>query len=142
MNRAFSGAEVLGDRFCIYSNGTEPITLSPQYLLNCDHSNLGCGGGVLGREWEFLLHHGTTLDSCTPYVSGPGGRVPACSSKCADGSPVKLYKAKHAAHYVYTHVVKMMESLMNGGPLQMAFNVYQDFYLYKSGVYHHIAGGM
>ena len=137
---AFSGAAVLGDRYCIYSNGTEPTILSPQYILQCDTSNHACNGGILDKEWVYLMHHGTTTEQCTPYVSGKGGPVPRCPSKCADGSPVKLYKAKAAAHFIHTHVVKMLTSLYNHGPLQMAFNVYQDFFTYQSGIYHHVSG--
>jgi cathepsin B len=139
---AFSGAAVLGDRYCIYSNGTQPTVLSPQFMLNCDHSNHGCNGGILSNEWVFLMKAGTTLDSCTPYVSSAGGRVPACSTKCQDGSTIKLYHAQQAVHFIHTHLTKMMESLVNHGPLQMAFNVYQDFFTYSSGVYRHTHGGL
>jgi len=33
----------------------------------------------------------------------------------------------------------MKEALVTGGPLSVSFEVYDDFTMYKSGVYHHVA---
>ena len=36
----------------------------------------------------------------------------------------------------------MQAEIMKNGPLAVAFTVYADFPTYKSGVYHHVSGGM
>jgi cathepsin B len=89
---AFSGAEVLGDRFCIATNGTFNQDLSPEYIVECDSTDYGCTGGYLNNLWRFLSTIGTVTDTCDSYVSG-GGDVPGCPSACDDGSPLKFYKA-------------------------------------------------
>jgi hypothetical protein len=89
---AFSGAEVLSDRFCIATNGSFNEHLSPEYMVQCDSSNYACQGGYLDRLWKFLGRAGTVTDKCKPYVSGKGN-VPKCSTQCDDGSPMKFYKA-------------------------------------------------
>lgn len=134
---AFSATEVLQDRFCIATN-TFTI-LSPQYVLNCDHTDMGCNGGYLDAVWNFLTHTGTTTDSCNPYVSG-NGNVPSCSSKCANDSPLQLYKASGALQLKTVSAIQ--SDLMTNGPVQAAFSVYQDFFSYKSGVYVHRSGSL
>ena len=42
----FSATEVLADRTCIDSNAATTVVLSPQWLVSCDKTNHGCGGGT------------------------------------------------------------------------------------------------
>merc|ERR1719291_483978 len=61
---AFSAATVLADRFCVASLGSggstserrllSNLVLSPQYMIDCDGVDAGCGGGHLDDAWEFL----------------------------------------------------------------------------------------
>ena len=64
---AFAASEVLSDRFCIATNGQVNVTLSPQYLLDCDIKDHGCHGGRLDYEFQFLKDIGITTEQCTPY---------------------------------------------------------------------------
>jgi len=140
---AFSGAEVLGDRFCIATNGSVNVALSPEYILECDDTDYGCNGGYLNNEWQFLATTGTTTDACQPYVSG-GGDVPSCPTTCQDGSAIKLYKAdvKTVKLFDPSNLEAVQEDIMTYGSIQMGFQVYQDFFTYSSGVYRHHTGGL
>lgn len=53
------------------------MVLSPEAMLECDKTDMGCNGGELNRVWKFLTKTGTTTDQCLPYVSGQGD-VPKC----------------------------------------------------------------
>jgi len=140
---AFSAAEVLSDRFCI--DGGKNIVLSPQDLVSCDHTNMGCSGGQLPATWEYLKSSGIVLDTCMPYTSG-GGVSGTCPTTCTDGSAFTKYKAKSYSHIggflPFGRVDKIATEIMNNGPVQAAFEVYQDFMSYKSGVYKHVTGSL
>ena len=136
---AFSASEVLSDRFCIASHGKIDVVLSPQTLVSCDSENMGCQGGYLDKAWEYLVSNGIALDQCEPYTSG-GGDSGTCPTKCADGSQIKYYKAANYKHI--TGVSNIQTDLMTNGPVQVAFEVYQDFMSYKSGIYKHISGSL
>lgn len=134
---AFSASEVLSDRFCINSKGSVDVILSPQTLVSCDTSNMGCDGGYLNKAWQFLVNNGITTDACEPYTSG-GGDSGSCPTKCADNTPLKYYKASSFAKVPSANI----QTELMKGPVQVAFEVYQDFMSYKSGVYHHITGSL
>jgi len=140
---AFSGAEVLGDRFCIATNGSVNVEMSPEYIVACDTTDYGCNGGYLSNEWQFLASTGTTSDKCVPYTSGSGD-VPPCPSKCADGSAITLYKADASTIKLFdpNNLEAVQQDIMTYGSVQMGFSVYQDFFSYSSGVYRHLSGGL
>lgn len=66
---AFGATETLSDRFCIASNKSVDVVLSPEYLVSCDSWNMGCNGGILPWAWSFLTTDGAVTDSCSPYTS-------------------------------------------------------------------------
>jgi len=143
---AFSASEVLSDRYCIASNSTVDVVLSPQYLVSCDGYDMGCNGGNLGNVWSWMKEHGIVSDACLPYTSGAGSVEP-CPSQCADGSAFKWYRAasyKHIGSWIvfWKRVEEIQTAIMDNGPVQAAFTVYEDFMSYKSGVYKHTSGGM
>jgi len=129
---AFSGAEVMSDRFAIASNGSVNVVLSPESLVSCDKTDMGCGGGMLDTEWAYLVSTGVPTDACFPYSAGTGV-APACQTKCADGSSYKTYKASDSFHLAT--VEDIQAELLKNGPLQAAFLVYKSFLNYKSGIY-------
>lgn len=134
---AFAASEVLSDRFCI--KGKDAGVLSPQHLVSCDKSDYGCQGGYLDKSWAFLVSTGIPTDTCVPYTSG-AGQVAACSKKCADGSPLKTFKAGN--YYLTGNADKTMQDIVANGPVEAGFSVYQDFIQYKTGVYQHRSGGL
>ncbi len=50
---AFSSSEVVSDRFCIQSKGKINEVYSPQHLVDCDLSELGCMGGFITNPLIF-----------------------------------------------------------------------------------------
>jgi len=136
---AFAASEVLSDRFCIASKGSVDVVLSPEYLVDCDKSDYGCNGGYLDRSWNFLTKTGIPTDACYPYVAG-GGVASKCNSTCQDGSALKLYKAKSVVEM--SSEAEVEAELTKNGPVETGFMVYQDFISYKSGIYHHVSGGL
>lgn len=79
---AFGASEALSDRFCIASNGSIDVVLSPEDLVACDNIDHGCNGGYLAMAWRYLTNTGIVTDSCFPYSSGDGS-VPHClHGKC------------------------------------------------------------
>jgi len=128
---AFSAAETLSDRVAIASGKPSPV-LSPEDMVSCDKSDMGCSGGMLNTAWEYLKNTGIVTDKCFPYGAG-GGDAPACISACVDGEPFRKQKASSAS--AINGVGNMQKEMAANGPVQVAFNVYKSFMSYKSGVY-------
>jgi len=127
---------------CIASDSKTNVVLSPERLVACDwEGNMGCNGGVPHLAWDYMEAFGLPTDECEPYVSDKGA-VPKCPGKCADGSLMTKYKSKLLSTKHYATEEAIQEALMTDGPLEAAFDVYQDFMTYKSGVYQHTTGGM
>ncbi len=135
---AFAATEVLSDRFCI--NG-EDIILSPQDLLSCDFSDMGCGGGYLENSWDFMCNHGVCTENCWPYSSGQG-IVEQCRDTCISSGYKKEYKCNPSSIKTFSSISRVQEDIMNNGPIEAGFEVYQDFMSYGSGVYSHHSGSL
>jgi len=132
---AFGASEVLSDRFCIASNTAVDVVLSPEQLVSCDwEGNMGCNGGNPRLAWEYMEAAGLVTDDCFPYAAG-NGSAPACTHTCADGSPRTSYRAKFGSTKGFHAVEGIQTNLMQFGPIEAAFTVYDDFITYKSGVY-------
>jgi len=139
---AFSASEVLTDRFCIALSDSSFPVLSPQDMVSCDKSNYGCRGGYLDRTWRYLEQTGIVTDKCLPYSSG-GGFTEACPNRCKSSvDQWKKYKAKSGSTKHFNGVSDAQQDILQHGPVQAGFSVYQDFFSYKSGVYHHVSGGL
>jgi cathepsin B len=117
------------------------VILSPQDLVSCDTTNYGCDGGYLDLTWEWMEQTGIASDACMPYTSGTGA-VAACPTKCADGSAIKRYKVQTGTTVHIPDAPSMQTEIMTNGPIQVAFEVYQDFMSYKTGVYKHTTGSL
>lgn len=141
---AFSLAETLGDRFCIATNGSVNVILSPEYLLQCNTANYGCRGGRLPTAWSFVKRNGIPTNKCDPYTSGNGHVRSDCPNQCPNGGRLRLYSAsdyKHVGGGWFGNSVKdIQKEIMHNGPVQGAFTVYRDFMHYNGGVYKHTSG--
>lgn len=96
----FSATSAMADRLNIARNRRWPnILLAPQPVLSCynyDPSIQGCQGGDHMNTYEYIMEHGITDESCSPYqaasyyVSGtPGEIIVDCSDKlvCKNCAP-------------------------------------------------------
>ena len=124
---AFGAAETLSDRFCIVYD--TKVVLSPQYLVDCDDYDDGCSGGYLDNAWYFLTEYGVPNDTCVPYVADEQ----YCGDTCANGKSLYLYYAKDV--YEFTDPASIQAEVLSNGPIEVAFDVYTDFFYYSSGIY-------
>lgn len=130
----YSAAGVLSDRFCIKSNGTINIELSPNDLVSCDDFNKGCNGGTI-EVFRTAENQGIALDSCKPYQAARGWEVP-CTNKCINNNQAFFrYRAVKNTTTTYKDEMSIKEALFNDGPLWVAFKVEEDFYQYSGGIY-------
>ena len=151
---AFAATEVLSDRFCIASNGSVNVVLSPGDLLACEKLNLGCTMGSL-PQWAFsyIKSNGVASNDCVPYTSGDGDTQKCSKGQCTNSSIMDVTSGKNNTRYYVTaykncgsllrpssHVNEIMKCILTGGPVDATFNVYSDFESYEDGVYTHKSG--
>ena len=97
---------------------------------------MGCQGGYLNKVWDYMASNGIPKDSCDPYVSGNGNsHTGACTDQCSNQ---QFYKADNISGFGSINDAKM--NIMQHGPVQTGFTVYQDFMSYHSGIYVHKYG--
>jgi len=138
---AFGATKSFSDRYCVQTNGTFNIELSEQQLVSCNlDGEEGCAGGDPVTAMRYIAQYGLPTSTCVPYISGLNGTVPACASRCSNGSLMKLYYASILSLRWHVSISGMMQSIMTSGPVEACFDVYQDFTTYKSGVYVHKTG--
>lgn len=164
---AFGAVEAMSDRICIASHGRIKVELSSDDLLSCCQScGMGCDGGEPLAAWQFWVEHGlvtgsnyTAKSGCRPYPFPPCEHhsnrthykpcqhelypTPQCTHQCQSHytkayDSDKWYGSK--AYAVDPSVEAIQKEIMTNGPVEVAFEVYEDFLHYTSGVYQHHAG--
>ncbi|KAI1241176.1 hypothetical protein IHE44_0009642, partial [Lamprotornis superbus] len=144
---------VVADRIAIQSKGEITDNLSAQNLISCDTRNQhGCNGGSIDGAWRYLKTHGIVSYACYPsfwnkhlgpaaenqcYVSSESGKNHT-NGPCPNAyeKSNRLYRC--ASHYrVSSKETDIMEEIKNRGPVQAIMKVYEDFFLYKGGIYRH-----
>lgn len=130
---AFSSIGMLEARVKIATKNTKNYVFSPQDVVSCSPLAQGCEGGfpylVAGR---YAKDYGVVEESCSPYQGQDG----ACSTKKC----LKHYVASYSyvgGYYGGCSEEAMKKALVENGPVSVSFEVYNDFMMYKSGVYHH-----
>ncbi|RCN47329.1 papain family cysteine protease [Ancylostoma caninum] len=165
---AVSAAEVMSDRLCVQSKGRIKHQLSDTDILACcgEYCGKGCRGGWPIKAWEWVMENGvctggryTAKGVCKPYAFYPCGNhtneiwygecpksswpTPKCRKACKYGYRKRYEQDKYYAKSAYIlpndeETIKM--EIMENGPVQAVFDVYEDFRLYKSGIYKHTKG--
>jgi len=138
---AFGSTEAFADRFTIASKGAVNVVFSPEDMVSCDKSDYGCQGGYINMAWSYLEKTGVVSEECFPYGAS-SGTAPACQAKCSNGAAFKKYKCKSGSVVHPTTPAGIKAELATNGPMEGAFSVYNDFFSYKSGVYHHVSGSL
>ncbi|XP_034043645.1 cathepsin B [Thalassophryne amazonica] len=163
---AFGATEAMSDRLCIHSSGKISVEISAEDLLSCCYScGMGCNGGFPAEAWGYWTKAGLVSGGlyashvgCQPYTippcehhvngsrpacTGEGGDTPQCVKKCEPGYTPSYEEDKHygkTAYNVPSEVEQIQTEIYKNGPVEGAFTVYEDFLLYKSGVYQHVSG--
>ncbi|WAR25374.1 CATC-like protein [Mya arenaria] len=131
---AFASMGMNEARWRIMTNNTVTPVFSPQDVVECSEYSQGCEGGfpyLIGGK--YAEDFGLVLEECNPYK----GRDGTCStlSNCP-----RLYSTKYeyiGGFYGACNEDLMRINLVKNGPMAVAFEVYNDFFNYKGGVYHH-----
>jgi len=165
---AMGAVEAMSDRICIASKGNDRPHISANDLMSCCRGcGMGCEGGFPTAAWNYWVKTGlvtggtyVTKDGCRPYPFPQcehhiNGSKPACPEKteptpkcekqCQSGYEITYEKDKHfgAKAYSISHdLASIQKEIMTKGPVEVDFNVYEDFLTYKSGVYQHKTGKM
>uniref|UniRef100_A0AB38ZEA0 Venom C1 protease 1 n=1 Tax=Ectomocoris sp. TaxID=3104572 RepID=A0AB38ZEA0_9HEMI len=128
---------------------------------------IACDGGDDYRAWVFFRKHGVTTggdynttEGCQPYTVAPcehhtDGKRPdcykmpepvieKCSQECTNqkySTPMQkdLFKVSRA-YKVMSDVSEIKKEIVKHGPVQAGFTVYEDFHVYKTGIYRHTVG--
>ncbi|MBN3280377.1 TINAL protein, partial [Polyodon spathula] len=153
---AFSTAAVASDRISIQSMGHMTPMLSPQNLISCDTRNQGgCRGGQIDGAWWYLRRRGIVTEDCYPFSSsktdsasqrppcmmhsqsvGRGKRQATARCPSQSSSTNDIYQST-PAYRISSNEKEIMKEIMDNGPVQAILEVYEDFFVYKSGVYRH-----
>mmetsp|Transcript_25673 Transcript_25673/g.65244 ORF Transcript_25673/g.65244 Transcript_25673/m.65244 type:complete len:341 (+) Transcript_25673:18-1040(+) len=147
---AVSAVETFSDRRCIWlrrsTNSTDAprIELSALDLIACDREcehfhedcNQGCLGGFPELAWEWFESNGVRSAECMPYNLSKQLLCPLvpCEPPISDQP---YFTKKHYQPFGTSHI---RSELVNGGPVQSTFTVYEDFMNYAGGIYKHISG--
>lgn len=157
---AVSSSAAMGDRSCIESNGAKQLYLSDEDVMSCcSFCGNGCDGGYPLMAWRYWQTNGVVTggpydsnQGCQPYEIPPYGvsataqkpdDTPACQKTCEKSYDSTYQADKHMGGSYYSvgnGVTGMQQELFENGPIVSAFSVYEDFYNYVSGVYHHVSG--
>jgi cathepsin B len=144
---AFGATEALSDRLCIFSNGSINVVLAPQDLVSCDtaNGNAGCNGGYPIYAWDYMVSPGIVTDHCYPYTSQTGVTGTCLLSGndvCPSGNTSWAVYNAASAYAVAPNVAAIQTEIYTNGPIEVAFDVYEDFFAYTGGVYVHKTGAL
>ena len=104
-------------------------------MVTCSHNNAGCNGGLLTGTIDYLSTEGVVTSECKSYASGVGANG-ICKYWCDDLSvEYKKYYCKSGTMKIPTSKADIMDEVMNHGPMQVGFLIYDDFLLYETGIY-------
>ncbi|PAV58725.1 hypothetical protein WR25_17599 [Diploscapter pachys] len=163
---AFGCVEAISDRICISTKGkSQPIISAAELMECCADCGEGCYGGWPYEAWKFWVERGIVTGgdyandaTCQPYpfpscahsnsamdICNNGGmfKTPICSQKCQTNYSKDFNADKYyglVSYGVKNDEEAIMKELVTYGPVEVAFDVYEDFVHYKSGVYKHTVG--
>lgn len=146
---AFSTVDVLNDRLGKTDPTRMNLTASVQMLLSCSvlGTTNGCSALHVDAAWNHIhLSNGLVDNECYPYESGASGIATTCIDLINDGFN---YKCPSNKKYPKNRMIKssraypiraensndIMTEIYENGPVQVVFKVYDDFFMYKSGIY-------
>jgi len=154
----FGAVEAMSDRICVYSNGSTLVNISAYDELTCNGGG-GCEGGEAEEAFAYAVRDGVVDEQCAPYLCPDNKNdghcvltcavdqepclnfqnTPSCKKTCQNNADWK--SSKHfMTKYYDVAASKIEEEIQNNGPVAAAFEVYEDFLQYKSGVYKHTTG--
>jgi len=158
---AVATASAITDRVCIATKGKNTTQLSAQTITSCCsncYPKEGCQGGYPIQAWLYWVRQGLPTggdfgdtETCSPYLVEPcehhveGKRpkcgdivpTPKCSNTCSN-EQVDFESSKSFGKIAFrsgNSVGEIKTELIKRGPMTASFVVYDDFFLYKEGIY-------
>ena len=115
----------------------QQLDLSEADLHFCSAHGANCGGWWPGNAYNVLKTRGVPDDACFPYASAfDGSGKPSCkTSPDRDARAVKITEST-----TLVSAVDRKNWLTNVGPCCAVMYVFNDFFAYGGGVYHHVSG--
>jgi len=151
---AFGAAEAMSDRICIHLGKNVSIS-ADDLLACCDECGDGCDGGYPASAWSYWVETGLVSEECRPYPFPscdhhiPNSKnpcpssdypTPPCQSTCQNNANYNNDKHFGADSNSVTGEDDIKAEIFQNGPVEVAFDVYEDFLTYKTGVYQHVSG--
>lgn len=156
---AFSALDTATDRVAkVYEGKRGNESMSVQMLLSCvilpGNAN-GCSPASMDLGWKFIestsadqdgrIIGGIVNEACYPLESDKTGTATQCKvnsnlNRIICPSDGRLY-TKQLMNSGPGYPIRasssndLMEEIEENGPIQVAFKVYEDFFMYKSGIY-------
>jgi C1A family cysteine protease len=111
------------------------VDLSEAHLFYCLKGDPnGCVNGWWpGDAYPMVQNPGVALENYFPYVGS--------QQACAVATGWENQKVQITGFQNITGVVAIKDWIANKGPVSACFEVFDDFYSYRSGVYRHVMGG-
>jgi len=134
----FAPVEALESKILILDNLT--TNLSTQQVLSCSSAlpgNYGgsCNGGVPTDAFNYMKAVGLGGDSWFPYQDSD--QVPCPSTLPSNLAKIESYLSVTLGADNATTITNLENAIYTYGPAAAYFNVNQDFFNYRSGVYSH-----
>lgn len=120
----------------IQQNPNYQIDLSEAQLFYCHARSQGrnCDNGWWpDKAMQCLYQPGVADEACYPYTPGDQN----CTHLCPDWQHRAL---RITGFHSISNPDEMKAWISSRGPLSTCFSVYDDFFSYRSGVYHHVTG--
>lgn len=153
---AFGAMEAFEDRVCIHNH--KNVTLSVEDIISCHtDENMSCQGGNPIAVWQNILagtkaDDGAIMESCYPYSLKPcpcnhhstNSTLPKCPPESDNHTPQCNLLQKFACQDKGVFKAEsanlitaqgMEQEIFQNGPITVAYEVYDDFLTYSSGVY-------
>eukprot|EP00916_Digyalum_oweni_P005181 GHVL01009139.1.p1 GENE.GHVL01009139.1~~GHVL01009139.1.p1 ORF type:complete len:687 (-),score=87.60 GHVL01009139.1:2030-4090(-) len=147
---AHAATSVLGSRYCMsartkYSN----LQLGPKGVLACSVGDSPmCDGGDLNLAFNLLSNYGTYEEACY-YVESQSSAIEQmqeCNNECVDeiipGFDELYYTEPDEVNHFFSSPPcnlldeeSVQREIMMQGPIAAYVNLYDDFLVYKSGIY-------
>ena len=115
------------------------LDLSEADLHFCSGHGAHCGGWWPNQAIEQVILRGIPDEACFPYQSA--FNPPPPNPKCIIGPDRDSRIVKVTTSGVLIDTTERKNYLSNVGPCCAVFRIFNDFYSYSGGIYHHVTGG-
>jgi hypothetical protein len=113
------------------------LDLSEADLHFCSSHGENCNGWYPNQAIQSVQDRGVTDEAHFPYASAFSGGAPHCT--IASNRNQNLYRFNQSNWFIFDGYRK--DYLTHTGPMTACLTVYDDFFSYGGGVYHHVNGG-